>query len=496
MQLSSDAAAALQKINQLYVSLDKRRKDNAKLERYFRGEQPLAYASDEWRHVHQGRYKDFADNWCGVVGSAPGERTEINGIRLGSDTDVQSEDEKRLWTDWEVNDGPAQSSQGFLTTTIAKRSAVLVWGDENDEPVMTWEHPSQVIVERDPTTRARRFALKVWAEDDREFATLYTPSLVWKFQRSRVAVAVAGDGRTESGLYVASSGLNWAATGGWEPRENGGGDTWPLPNPMGIVPVVEFPNRPMLGGEPLSDIAGTTAMQDAINMLWAYLFVAADYASMPARVVLGQEPPKVPILDSNGQKIGEKPVDNEQLTRGRMLWLTGQNTKVDQWEAARLDVFTDVIQVAAKHIAAQTRTPIYLIHGELGNVNGDTLTGLDAPLNSKVRETHKFSTTPVREVFSMFALVRGDKDLAGACRSAVIGWANPEVRSDAQVSDAAVKDAQIGWPFAAILEKRYGLSQPEIARIIAMRRDEDLDPLTDRLLRPVTGQSVDDAQLG
>lgn len=96
--------------------------------------------------------------------------------------------------------------------------------------------------------------------------------------------------------------------------------------PLGLLPIVEFPNRPLLGDGPISDIEGTMAGQDAANLMWAYLFGAADYASMPARVVMGQGPPKVPILDANGQKVSEAPIDVEQLTRGRMLWLTGQNT--------------------------------------------------------------------------------------------------------------------------------------------------------------------------
>lgn len=465
---------ALAKVNELHVRLVARRREVDQFDRYFRGEHKLAFASEEWRKQHHERYKDFSDNWCGVVGSAPGERTELYGFRLGDDGEVVSEDEKQLWRDWEINEGPAQASQGFLTTTIAKRSFVMVWGDTNDEPVMTWEHPSQMIVDYDPSVgRIRRFALKSWIEDDREYATLYTPDEVWKYERTIVAGYVTS-GQTASGLVLPSR-SPWL-NGGWVPRQPAGDDTWPVPNPMGRVPVVEYRNRPMLAAEPLSDIAGTMAMQDAVNMLWAYLFVAADYASMPARVVMGQEPPKIPILDENGQKVGEKPIDTEALTKGRMLWLTGQNTTVGQWDAAKLDVFTGVINIAVRHIAAQTRTPIYLVHGELGNVNGETLTGLDAPLVSKVRETHKFSTAPTREVFSLMALVRGNRDVAESCRTGNVQWKNPEVRMDAQISDAALKDTQIGWPFAAVLEKRYGMSQPEIDRVMTMREKEAQDP--------------------
>ena len=52
-----------------------------------------------------------------------------------------------------------------------------------------------------------------------------------------------------------------------------------------------------------------------------------------------------------------------------------------------------------KHIASQTQTPIHYIMGELGNVNGETLTATELPLATKVRSGHKHLTSPTREVF-------------------------------------------------------------------------------------------------
>jgi hypothetical protein len=73
--------------------------------------------------------------------------------------------------------------------------------------------------------------------------------------------------------------------------------------------------------------------------------------------------------------------------------------------------------------------------------------------------------------------VRGNQGgLAEACRTGQVLWKNPEVRSDAQVSDAAVKDRQIGWPLAAVLERRYGLDQPTISRILEQAKAEQSDP--------------------
>ena len=446
---------ATAKVVKLSDALRDRRTAVDKREDYFEGRHKLKFASDEWRKAHEQRYRNFSDNWCEVVGRAAPERTEIFGLRLGDDADVQSRDEKALWRDWEINEGPAQSAQGFLSSAVTSTSYALVWGNDDDEPVLTWEHASQAIIEYADDGRTPLASLKQWSDGDLEFATLYLDDEVFKFQR-RTGV---------SGLVLPAN------LGGWELRQI---DRPHIPNPLGIQPMVEFPNRPLLKKGAISDIEGTMAMQDAINLMWAYLFSSADFASMPARVVMGQEPPKIPVLDEQGQKVGERPVDPEVLKNGRMLWLTGQNTKVGQWDAAKLDVFTDALNVMVKHTASQTRTPIHYIMGELGNVNGETLTATELPLAGKVREGHKHLTGPARGIFRRMALVRGQSAVAEACRTAQVQWKNPETASDSQVSDAALKDTQVGWPFAAVLERRYGLSQPEIERVMSMA---DSDPI-------------------
>jgi len=469
-----DAKTALATAETLYTQLTTRRQAIEKAERYHRGDQPLAFASDEWKTFHRARYVGFSDNWCGVVGSAPSERMKITGFRIGDDTDPLSDDERALWHDWELNDGSIQSSQGILTSTIAKRSFAMVWGNRDDEPMLSWEHPSQVIVSHDPETREKRFGVKAWADDDREFLTLYEPDAVWKWER-KIIGGLPTTGRTESGIYVSVSASSFGG-GGWTVRQGTGDDTWPIKNPLGRVPIAEFPNRPPLKGEPISDIEGTMAMQDAINLLWAYLFTAADHASMPARVVMGQGPPKIPVLDAQGKQIGEKAIENEALTKGRMLWLTGQSTTISQWDAAKLDIFTNVINIAVRHIAAQTRTPIYLIHGELGNVNGETLTGLDAPLVSKVSEAKPFHAAGLRDVFAMMALVRGNKSVAEAARVGQVGWSKPFVQSESIIADAAIKSKQVGLPLQTILEDLYGYSQKRIDQIMEQVREESQDP--------------------
>lgn len=469
-----EASVALSSALQLYTKLVKRRTEVEELDNYAEGKQPLAFASREWAEFHKDRYVGFSDNWCGPVATAPVERLNLTGIQPSGSVDTR--DVIQAWNDWDRNDGEAQSSQGFYTSVVTKRSYTIVWGDDNDEPEFTWEHPSQVIVGYDPANPRKAVnALKSWDDGSDEFMIFYTAAALWKWRRKSRGVKVA-NGVTRNGLTVVGTShrvvnadnSSWEA---WQPSED---DEWPLTNPLGELNVVEWPNRPRLNGEPISDIAGTKAMQDAVNLLWAYLFGAADHASMPGRVVMGQESPKIPILDKDGQKIGEKDVPIKEMQHGRFLWLTGQNAKIDQFDAAKLDVFTDVIEIAVGHIAAQTRTPShYLINAQDVPAAGYELA--EAGLVNKVKEFQRFSQAPARKHFRLMASVRGNDRLAEALRLANLAWANAETRSDAQLADALLKKRQIGYPFEYLLELD-GLGPTERQRVMEMAAREQDDP--------------------
>lgn len=470
-----DAESALKYAETLYARLDARRPAIESLDNYYEGKQPLAFASREWADWHKDRYVGFSDNWCGVVANSPAERLRLKGLTIGDNKGAAS----ALWGRWQRNDGDMQSSQGLLESVVAKTSYVIVWGDGQDEATFTWEHPSQVIIDYAADgSRRKKGMVKAWLEDGFEFLTLYTATDVWKWERS-TRVRMQSPTRTENGLIVHGS---YDQQGGWEPRQPTEDDTWPLPNPMNEVPGVEYPNRPRLGRQPLSEIAGTKAMQDAINLLWAYLFTSADHASFPARVVLGQEPPKMPILDKDGQKIGEKAVDLKELAHGRFLWLTGQNTDIKQWDAAKLDVFTDVIEVAVGHIAAQTRTPPHYLaaNSGLANLSGDALTAAETGLVKKVEEQQLFFSASVRDHFRLMALAQGEAGLADAMHGAHVEWAHAGMRSEAQVADALLKKRQIGYPFEYLLALD-GLGPTEIEEVMRMKRAEEQDPYLDLL---------------
>ncbi|NLA65906.1 MAG: phage portal protein, partial [Leucobacter sp.] len=172
------------------------------------------------------------------------------------------------------------------------------------------------------------------------------------------------------------------------------------------------------------------------------------------------------------------------------------NTTVGQWEAAKLDVFTEVIEKAVGHIAAQTRTPPhYLVANKgLSNLSGDALKAAETGLVQKVRQAMEFFDPRLRDVFQLIALQLGEDKAASMAPLGSIEWRDPENRSDAQTSDAAMKDRSMGYPFEYILKKR-GHSPQEREEIMEMLRREQRellhDPGLDAALRPFGGVNVD-----
>lgn len=456
---------AVRTLNLLADELRRRRPDVELADEYYRGDHKLTYASDQFQEFFSKRYKRFSDNWCGVVADAPTERLHPIGIRLrGRKTDGG------LWDVWLENEAEFLCDLAMIDAIIAKRSYALVWADDDDNPRITWEHPAEAIVGYNPETRERRAGLKLWVDDKVEFATLYLPDQVWKFQRARV-----NEGRTATGIELPTS----SSYGNWTARE---GTDQVIDNPLGVVPLVELPNRPRLRGEPLSDIHGTIAMQDAVNLLWSYLFNAADYASFPQRVILGAERPEVPVLDENGQDTGKRrPMDLKKFSVERVVWLEDPGAKVDEWTAANLENYSKVIEVAVGHIAAQTRTPQHYLVGKMANLSADALKAAETGLVKRTEEKAEHFGRSLREVFRLVALAKGDAKLAMAVAGGAVLWNDVESRSEAQRADALLKKKQIGYPLRYLLEQD-GKSPTEIDRIMTMVDEEKSDPVLERAL--------------
>lgn len=471
---------ALRLVKLLEDELVRRRVEIDRNHAYYRGEQRLKFASEQFQKYHGERYRDFSDNWVQVVADSPVERLTLNGIKPMGKKKADTES----WRVWQENALDADSQLGFLGAVNSARAFVLVWGNPDDEttPEVTFEDASQCVVLYEPgSRRKRRAALKRWQDGDSEFATLYLRDEVWKFARPLLA-------KQEKSPQMAQVEEELKR---WTPREFPD-EPNPQNNPMGRVPMVELPNKPMLADEPISDVSGVVAMQDAINLLWAQLFTASDYASFPQRVVLGAERPTMPVLDDDGQIVGERPVDLERFAVDRVLWITGDDTKIDEWKAANLEAYTNVMEVAVGHIAAQTRTPQHYLIGKIANLSGDALIAAETGLVKRVQEKQLWFGQGLREMFTLIAIAQGKDAKARKLSAGTVLWADAESRSEAQLADALHKLKDIGFPFEYIAS-RWGLTPTEVADLIEMRKREAAEDPVGEIARSLTEGSSETA---
>lgn len=459
-------AQALQLVALLENELIRRRGPIDRHNAYYRGDHPLKFASAEFAKFHGDRYRDFSDNWTQVVADSPVERLTVTGFLADGETQA----DKDLWRVWQINGLDADSQLGFLGAGTGGRCFVLVWGDPDDPdmPVVTFEDASQSIVAYEPgSRRLRRAALKRWQDGNCDFATLYLATEVWKFSRPLQ--------QQDKSPQMADVDEELKR---WRPRELED-EPNPQPNPMGVVPMVELPNKPMLVEDPISDVAGVVAMQDAINLVWAQLFTASDAASFPQRVVMGAERPTVPKLNSAGEIIGKQPVDLDKFMVDKVAWITGKDARIDSWPAANLAMYTGILEVAVGHLAAQTRTPQHYLIGKMANLAEGALLAAETGLVKKCDEKILWYGQGLREVARLIALAKGEDAKAEALRSGRVLWADTESRSHAQMADALLKLKQLGFPFEW-LALRYGLTPSEVAEVAAMReREMEMDPVAE-----------------
>lgn len=429
---------------------------------YYRGEEGrMRFASDEFRQYFAQRFSGFSDNWCMPVADAPIERIGYIGQRLADEQRADTELERI----WERNDAHRGLSEAILMMTIAKRSYGLVSPQGGGR--ITFENPDSAAVLYDVITGRRKAGMLVRQDDTHEYGQLMIDDGAARWlvpvKREKVVV-VAGE------KYVPPT------LDGWDFH----GDAQRLP--FDALPLVEMRNKSLLDNDPISDIAMTMPMQDAINLVWAYTLNNLDYISLPGRVIMNGEAPTEDILDENGNKIGERPVELDALIRDRIAWLEGQDIKIGEWSAGSVDGFTKVIELAVAHVAAQTRTPAHYLLSASDNVPATGYDLAEAGLVSKANERIAFAQPAVREMNRLLAIAAGDTVRAERIAAGRMLWRKPQFRSEAQLVDGLSKLKTLGFPFEWLAEE-YGLEPDEVRRVVEMAKAERADPTMEQVAR-------------
>lgn len=407
---------------------------------YYEGDQRVSNWLRSVRVAFQGTVlgnllNSVNDNYMALVVDSAAERCRVQGFRFGDDTDG---DAWRMWT----RNGLVSESNMVHTEAIKLGEAYWMVTPNGDAPLITPEHPSQVIVAHAPgNRRVRQAALKKWTDGDFVYANLYLPDRVLKYRS------------TDRRLRESTADKRWETVGGES-------------NPLGEVPVVPVPNNPSMLHGGRSDLAGgVVALQDQILKTVVDSLIGGEYQGLPQRVLLGVEPPRDPNTG--------KPIPFEQAAKSRLWYFSNADAKAHEFSQADLKALRETVDGFIGDLAAQTRIPIYYFRPQaISNLSAEALVGLDAGLVSKTDDKKDpFGQGHLEAMRLAFKSIDTNDPRATTVDAEVL-WKNTESRSVAQLTDAVVKEVQAGLISREAALEKLGYSPEAIDRILAQSASE------------------------
>lgn len=434
MPESLDVGSPLWWLRELESRLHEQQTNASPFLDYYDGNQPISsITTQKYREAFAKLVSAICDNWCPIVVDAVEERLHVEGFRFG---DRQGDQD--AWDIWQRNFLDADSEIVHSVALVAGSASVMVWPGEDGEPEITVEHPTQMIVVHEPGRRRRRTAaLKLWEDAGTEYATLYLPAEVWKFQRK-------GSG---------------TSAGKWVPRAN---VEERIVNPFGVVPVVPMLNRPTMFGYGRSELKEILSTQDQINKLVADMVIASEFAAFRQRWATGVEVPTDPAT-------GEEMEPFESAVN-RVWHVPDENARFGEFTETDLRGYVAAIENRVQSLASRSRTPPhYLLGGSGVFPSGESLKATETGLIAKVRSRQRHFGETWEEVLRLAFRLKGDPR-STEYRAETI-WRDPESRTEGEHIDSLLKKLSIGVPIEQLWEDA-GYSPEQIRRFKEMAVEE------------------------
>ena len=394
------------------------------LDRYYLGQQPLAFLAPEARDALGDRLTTLSINIPRLLVDSIAERLRVVGF-----------DRDDVWPAWIAADLDQLAPLAHREALTMGTSYAVVWAHPDGSPNVSIESPRQVTVLRDPSTRRIVAAVKRWRTDTTTEAVLYEGDRITRFTADSVGASTVGFRSTEV-----------------------------LDNPLGVVPVVEFRNATRLLQAGRSEMADVLSLSDALTKLTADMLVASEYTARPRRWATGLELEE----DDDGNEVS--PISEGD----RMMINQEPDGKFGQLPGSDLAGYETAIGTIMRQISAVSGLPEHMLGiGGDNPTSADSIRASEAALTARAEaRQHSFGRSWEQVARLMIAVAGGLDPHAVDVR---VKWANPATRSMAQEADAVTKLYTAGLLPASTALARLGYTADEVEEIRAVRRAESLD---------------------
>lgn len=418
----------------LLQKLDEKLSTYNTLDAYYTGTQPLAYLTPEAKDALDSRFGRMASNIPRLAVTALAERLRVTGF-TGAD----------VWPDWIANDLDQTSGIAHREALALGKSYVIVWAGKDGKPKVTVESARQMAVVTDPGSRRIVAAVKRWETTTTTEAVVYEAETIKRYRANNPGATTAGFDLIET-----------------------------IPNPLGVVPVVEFTNADRLLDDGTSEITDLMPLVDGLNKSLADMLVTSEYCARPRRWATGIELEEADVLDAEGNPTGETTEINPIPEGNRAMISEAPDAKFGQLEAADMAAYKGSVDVLLGQIMAVSALPSHYIGITTSNpASADALRAAEASLTARAEARQATFGRSWEQVARLIVAVS-----TGADPNTVtvrIVWADAATRSVAQEADAVVKLFAAGLLPASFALKRLGYDADEITEIRNARRAEALD---------------------
>lgn len=404
----------------------------AELERYARGEQPLAWISPESRKALGNRMSRLASNIPALQINSIAERLRITGFS-----------DPRAWAAFQAADLDQLAAQAMADSLLYGVGYILTWRKDG-KAVASVESPRQCHVLRDPADRSVSAGVKRYSTKDQTIAYLYLPDRVERYVADGAGAAIGGFTLAET-----------------------------VDNPLGQVILTPIDN----GHSELRDLI---PLCDALTKLLSDMMVASEAAGRPRRWIAGLELVERPRLDDEGNVVVDgdgKPIIDvvspiNEVDTVKVAISSDPETKFGTWPASDLTGFREGVQVIVSQLSAVSSLPAhYLSPLTAAQVpSADGLRAAEASLTARA-ESKQLRFGRAWEQVGRH-LIAVDTGTGPADITVRVQWASAATRSVSQEADAAVKLYQSGLLSRRATLARLGLSEDEInAELTAINQD-------------------------
>ncbi len=395
---------------------------------YYDGEQPLTYSASRLKAAFAKLDAHFSENWCATVVDSLLDRLNLTGFQVDAAQDAVDS----LWQSERL---AVETDNAHEDVAITGESYVIVGKDAGGQTRIFHNDPRVCVVAyQDDNPRQKAWAAKWYVEADeagtkRRHVTLYYPD---RFEH------YVSKGKAEDAKDARSFVL--------EDEE---------PNESGAIPVFHIRSRTR---RTYGELRNAIEPQDAINKTLADLMVGSEYGAFPQRYVITQ-------ADVDTLELKNAPNEVWKFQAGDA---EGERTQLGQFDAADLTKYLGVIDHLANSLARITRTPAHYFFQQGGNISGDALIAMEAPLAKKAAKYKERLAAAWKEAVS-YALSLDGVQVAPEDVECV--WEDERTVQPSAEADVVTKYVAAGVPLKTAL-RRAGWTPADLDALDADKRDE------------------------